>query len=286
MRCKLAKIIDGKSLARTIRNELKREIEILKPQLGRAPGLAVVLVGDDPASYIYVGNKEKAAAEIGMAGQVIRMPATASLSEIIASVDKLNADDSVDGMIVQMPLPPGLDEASVLNRIDPNKDADGLHPMNLGRLVAGMPGPRSCTPAGVMRLIDTTGIELKGAKAVVIGRSEMVGKPMAHLLLERHATVTICHSRTKDLADEVHRADIVVAAVGRPELVRGEWIKEGAVVIDVGTTRVEGKLKGDVEFDQAATRASAITPVPGGVGPMTIAMLLANTVAIAKQKLL
>jgi methylenetetrahydrofolate dehydrogenase (NADP+) / methenyltetrahydrofolate cyclohydrolase len=282
----MVQVLDGKALARTIRAELKQEIEALKPRLGRAPGLAVVLVGEDPGSVIYVGNKEKAAAEIGVAGKVIRLPATASLAEVVAAVDALNADASIDGMIVQMPLPRGLDEAVVLNRIDPNKDADGLHPMNLGRLVAGMPGPRSCTPAGVMRLIDTVvGLELKGARAVVIGRSEMVGKPMAHLLLERHATVTICHSRTRGLAEEVGRADVVVAAVGKPGLVQGSWIKEGAVVIDVGTSRVEGKVVGDVQYAEAAQRARAITPVPGGVGPMTIAMLLANTVAIAKRKI-
>jgi methylenetetrahydrofolate dehydrogenase (NADP+)/methenyltetrahydrofolate cyclohydrolase len=281
----MAQILDGKALAREIRAQLKQEVEALRAKLGRAPGLAVVFVGDDPGSTIYVGNKEKAAAEVGVAGKVIRMPKTASQAAVIAAVEGLNADPAIDGMIVQLPLPAGIDEAAVLLRIDPDKDADGLHPMNLGRLVAGMPGPRSCTPAGVMRLIDLTGIDLKGKRAVVIGRSEMVGKPTAHLLLERHATVTMCHSRTVGLDEEVRRADVVVAAVGKPGLVKGSWIKEGAVVIDVGTSRVNGKVVGDVEFAEAAKRASAISPVPGGVGPMTIAELLSNAVAAAKRKL-
>ena len=281
----MAQILDGKALARDIRAQLKDEIAAITAKLGRAPGLAVVLVGDDPGSTIYVGNKEKAAAEIGVAGSVIRLPATATLEAVIAAVDTLNSDPAIDGLIVQLPLPAGLDSTKVLNRIDPDKDADGLHPMNLGRLVAGMPGPRSCTPAGVMRLIDLSGIELKGARAVVIGRSAMVGKPVAHLLLDRHATVSICHSRTVGLDEEVRRADVVVAAVGKPGLVKGAWIKEGAVVIDVGTSRVNGKVVGDVEFAEAVKRARAITPVPGGVGPMTIAMLLTNAVAAAKRKL-
>ncbi len=281
----MAQILDGKALARDIRAQLKLDIEALVPKLGRAPGLAVVLVGDDPASATYVGNKEKAAAEIGMAGKVLRMPADASQASIIAAVEGLNADPTIDGMIVQLPLPKGIDEAAVLGRIDPDKDADGLHPMNLGRLVAGIPGPRPCTPVGVMRLLELAGAKIEGARAVVVGRSEIVGKPMAFLLLERHATVTICHSRTVGLDEEVRRADIVVAAVGKPALVKGSWIKEGAIVIDVGTNRVNGKLVGDVEFAEAAKRARAITPVPGGVGPMTIAGLLANTVAAARRKI-
>ncbi len=281
----MAQILDGKALARDIRGKLKLEIDALAPKLGRAPGLAVVLVGDDPASATYVGNKEKAAAEIGMAGEVLRMPADASQASIIAAVEGLNADPAIDGMIVQLPLPKGIDEAAVLGRIDPDKDADGLHPMNLGRLVAGIPGPRPCTPVGVMRLLELAGAKIEGARAVVVGRSEIVGKPMAFLLLERHATVTICHSRTVGLDEEVRRADIVVAAVGKPALVKGSWIKEGAIVIDVGTNRVNGKLVGDVEFAEAAKRARAITPVPGGVGPMTIAGLLANTVAAARRKI-
>ena len=281
----MAQILDGKALARDIRAHLKVDIEALVPKLGRPPGLAVVLVGDDPASATYVGNKEKAAAEIGMAGEVIRMPADTSQASIIDTVERLNGDPSIDGMIVQLPLPKGIDEAAVLGRIDPDKDADGLHPMNLGRLVAGIPGPRPCTPVGVIRLLELAGTKFEGARAVVVGRSEIVGKPMAFLLLERHATVTMCHSRTVHLDEEVGRADIVVAAVGKPALIKGSWIKEGAVVIDVGTNRVNGKLVGDVEFAEAAKRARAITPVPGGVGPMTIAGLLANTVAAARRKI-
>ena len=282
----MAQILDGKALAREVRAELKGEVAAIRAELGRPPGLAVMLVGDDPASALYVGNKEKAAAELGVASEVLRMPATASQAAVVAAVEGLNADLAIDGMIVQLPLPRGLDEAAVLSRIDPDKDADGLHPTNLGRLVAGIAGPRPCTPAGVMRLLDLAGVTLEGARAVVIGRSEMVGKPMAHMLLERHATVTICHSRTANLEEEVHRADVLVAAVGKPHLVRGAWIKEGAVVIDVGTNRIEGKKwVGDVEFVEAEKRARAITPVPGGVGPMTIAMLLANTVAAAKRRM-
>ena len=283
----MAQILDGKALAKSVRDELKVEVSELTRALGRPPGLAVILVGDDPASAIYVGNKEKSAAELGMLSRVVRMPAATTQAQIIAAVDELNRDPAIDGFIVQLPLPEGIDEAAVLWRIAPDKDADGLHPTNLGRLVAGMPGPRSCTPLGIMRLIDESGIDLKGARAVVVGRSEIVGKPVAHMLLDRNATVTICHSRTRDLAGEVHRGDVVVAAVGRPEIIKGDWIAEGAVVIDVGTTRgADGKLKGDVEFAAAAKHARAITPVPGGVGPMTVAMLLANTVAAARQKVL
>lgn len=281
----MAQILDGKALARDIRAQLKTEIEAHKARLGRVPGLAVVLVGDDPASATYVGNKEKAAAEIGMHGEVIRLPATASLGEVVAAVQQLNADPAIDGFIVQLPLPSHIDEAAVLTLIDPDKDADGLHPTNLGRLLAGIPAPRPCTPVGVMRLLDLAKTELKGARAVVVGRSEIVGKPMALLLLEQHATVTICHSRTADLAGEIARADVVVAAVGKPAIVKGAWIKEGAVVIDVGTNRVDGKLVGDVEFAPAEKRARAITPVPGGVGPMTIAGLMANAVAAWKRRL-
>jgi methylenetetrahydrofolate dehydrogenase (NADP+)/methenyltetrahydrofolate cyclohydrolase len=281
----MAQILDGKALARDIRVQLKQEIDAARSRLGRAPGLAVILVGDDPASATYVGNKEKAAAEIGMHGEVIRMPATATQESVIAAVRQLNADPAIDGFIVQLPLPSHIDEAAVLGVIDPDKDADGLHPTNLGRLLAGIPAPRPCTPAGVMRLLELAKTPLKGARAVVVGRSEIVGKPMALMLLEQHATVTICHSRTADLAGEIARGDVVVAAVGKAALVKGAWIKEGAVVIDVGTNRVDGKLVGDVEFAEAEKRARAITPVPGGVGPMTIAGLMGNSVAAWKRRL-
>ncbi len=282
----MSKILDGKALAQRVRGDLKNDIAALTPKLGRPPGLAVVLVGEDPASAIYVRSKEKGAAEIGMYSRVVRLGADASQADIIGAVDALNADSAIDGMIVQLPLPQGVDARAVLLRVDPSKDADGLHPQNLGMLAAGNPAPRACTPMGCMRLIDEAGIELEGAHAVVIGRSTIVGKPMALMLLERNATVTMCHSRTKNLEDEVRRADVVVAAVGKRDLVRGSWIKQGAVVIDVGMNRIAPKkVVGDVEFAVAAERAGAITPVPGGVGPMTVAMLLANTVAAAQRRL-
>lgn len=279
-----ARIIDGKALAKSIRERLSERVPALTKQLGRAPGLAVVLVGDDPASAVYVRNKEKAATEIGMTSRIMRLPATATQSEVLAAVDVLNAAPDIDGFLVQLPLPRGLDERAVTERIDPAKDADGLHPVNMGRLVAGLPAPRPCTPAGVIALLDHAQVPLKGARAVVIGRSSIVGKPMAMLLLERDATVTMCHSRTADLAAEVRRADVVVVAVGKARLVQGDWIAPGAAVIDVGTNRVDGKLVGDVDFDTAAARAGCITPVPGGVGPMTIAMLLHNTIEAATRR--
>jgi methylenetetrahydrofolate dehydrogenase (NADP+)/methenyltetrahydrofolate cyclohydrolase len=231
---------------------------------------------------VYVRNKETAANGIGMFSEVIRRPAGTSQGEIMEIVASLNRRADVDGYLVQLPLPKGLDVAAITNAIDADKDADGLHPVNLGRVLTGEPGPRPCTAAGVLALIDEAGTKLEGQHAVVIGRSTIVGKPTALMLLERHATVTLCHSRTKDLAAEVRRADVVVAAVGKPGLVKGDWLKPGAVVIDVGTTRDEaGKLKGDVDFEAASKVASAITPVPGGVGPMTIAMLLSNAVSAA-----
>jgi methylenetetrahydrofolate dehydrogenase (NADP+)/methenyltetrahydrofolate cyclohydrolase len=250
---------------------------------GITVGLATVLVGDDPASQVYVGHKQKACGEVGIRSFGHRLPATTTQPELVGLVRELAADPSVHGILVQLPLPKGLDPDAVIDAIPPAKDVDGLHPVNQGRLMAGVPGLRSCTPLGVMRLLDETGVELKGARAVVVGRSVLVGKPLALLLLERHATVTLCHSRTRDLGAEVGRADVVVAAAGQPGLVRGEWIAPGAVVIDVGTNRTpEGKLCGDVEFAVARERARAITPVPGGVGPMTVAMLLSNTVTAAE----
>ncbi|HZZ83440.1 MAG TPA: bifunctional methylenetetrahydrofolate dehydrogenase/methenyltetrahydrofolate cyclohydrolase FolD [Anaeromyxobacteraceae bacterium] len=277
-------IIDGKKVAAQVRAEVAQEVKKLQA-LGRTPGLTVVRVGDDPASAVYVRGKRKACEEVGIRSVEHHLPATTTQAELLALVQQLNADPSVDGILVQLPLPKGLDEGQILDAIDPGKDVDGFHPVNVGALCLGKPAPRPCTPHGVMRLLAEAGCDPKGKRALVIGRSHIVGKPMALMLLERHATVTIAHSRTQDLAAEVARADIVVAAIGRAEIIRGEWVKPGAVVIDVGMNRKDdGKLCGDVEYAAAAERASAITPVPGGVGPMTIAMLLVNTVELARTR--
>jgi methylenetetrahydrofolate dehydrogenase (NADP+) / methenyltetrahydrofolate cyclohydrolase len=280
-----AKILDGKALAARIRRELGEETARLRAD-GVQPGLAVVLVGDDPASHIYVRSKTAACAEVGIRTFDHRLAAATPEPELLALVASLNTNPDVDGILIQLPLPAGLDARRILFAVDPRKDVDGIHPENVGRLLMGEPRFVSCTPFGVMKLLEEAGASLVGADAVVVGRSNMVGKPMAALLVNANASVTICHSKTRDLAGTVRRADVVVAAVGRPEMIRGEWIKPGAVVIDVGINRVgEKKLLGDVEFAAAAERASAITPVPGGVGPMTIAMLLANTVSAAKMRL-
>jgi len=279
-----ATLLDGKALAARVRAELTVEATRLV-EAGVRPGLAVVLVGDDPASQIYVRSKTAACAQVGIKTFDHRLPATTSDAELLSLVATLNTDPAVDGILIQLPLPAGIDTRCVLFAVDPRKDVDGIHPENVGRLLLGQPRFVACTPFGVMKLIGEAGLTLAGANAVVVGRSNMVGKPMAALLLGADATVTICHSRTRDLAAVVGRADLVVAAVGRAEMIRGDWIKPGAVVIDVGINRTpEGKLLGDVEFAGAAARASAITPVPGGVGPMTIAMLLANTIAAAQAR--
>jgi methylenetetrahydrofolate dehydrogenase (NADP+)/methenyltetrahydrofolate cyclohydrolase len=281
----MAEIIDGKAVAAAVRDEVRAEVAAFRERIGRAPGLATVLVGDDPASATYVRNKRKACAECGITSIAHELPATTPQRALLDLVRELNARPDADGILVQLPLPNGVDAGAVIDAIDPAKDVDGLHPVSQGRLVGGYPGLRSCTPLGIMRLIDSTGVELKGARATVIGRSNLVGKPVAFLLLERHATVTICHSRTRDLAAEVGRADVLVAAIGRGRFIPGDWIKPGAVVIDVGTNRdAAGKLIGDVDFEAARARAAFITPVPGGVGPMTIAMLLKNTVAAATAR--
>ncbi len=281
----VAEIIDGKAVAAAVRDEVRAEAAAFHERVGRAPGLATVLVGDDPASHTYVRNKRKACAEVGLASIAHELSADTAQEELLALVEGLNAREDADGILVQLPLPPQINASVILDAIDPAKDVDGLHPMNQARLVAGYPGLRPCTPQGVMRLLDSTGVELRGARALVVGRSNLVGKPAVFLLLERHATVTVCHSRTRDLAGEVGRADVLVAAIGKAELIRGDWIKPGAVVVDVGTNRNEaGKLVGDVEFERARERAAFITPVPGGVGPMTIAMLLKNTVAAAEAR--
>jgi len=276
-------IIDGKAVAARVRAELAVQVAALQLK-GVAPGLTVVRVGDDPASAVYVRNKIKACAETGILSTEHHLAETTTQAELLALIARLNSDPAVHGILVQLPLPKQIAEQAVLEAISPQKDADGFHPFNVGCLWTGKPAPRACTPYGVMRLLDEAGVDLKGKHAVVVGRSNIVGKPQAAMLLERHATVTIAHSRTPDLASEVARADVVIAAVGKAELIKGAWIKPGAVVIDVGMNRgADGKLVGDVEFAEASKRASAITPVPGGVGPMTIAMLLANTVALAAR---
>lgn len=282
-----AQILDGKQLSAQVRAEIGEQIAAGLAAGKMRPGLATVLVGDDPASHIYVRNKRRACDETGMKNFHIELPADVGQAALLEQIHKLNNDDEVHGILVQLPLPKGLDydENEVLATIDPAKDADGFHPANQGALMQGTPAPIPCTPKGVMRLLAESGMELKGKRAVVVGRSNIVGKPVALLLLEQHCTVTICHSRTADLAAEVANADIVVAAVGVAELVKGNWIKPGAVVLDVGINRnAEGKLVGDVEFGPAADRAGWITPVPGGVGPMTIAMLLQNTLESAWGK--
>jgi methylenetetrahydrofolate dehydrogenase (NADP+)/methenyltetrahydrofolate cyclohydrolase len=277
-------IIDGKAIAARLRAEVADSARELRGR-GVAPTLAVVLVGDDPASAVYVRNKTKAAREALVDVRDHALPASATQAELAALVDQLNRDPGVDGILVQLPLPAHLDADPVIRAIDPAKDVDGLHPLNLGLLAQGRPAFAPCTPKGCMRLLREAGVELAGARAVVIGRSVLVGRPMALLLANANATVTMCHSRTRDLAGEVRGADVVVAAVGRPELVAGDWIRESAVVLDVGINRTaDGKLVGDVEFRGAAERARAITPVPGGVGPMTIACLLENTIEAARRR--
>jgi methylenetetrahydrofolate dehydrogenase (NADP+)/methenyltetrahydrofolate cyclohydrolase len=275
--------LDGKAVAAAVRREVQDRVARLK-SAGLEPGLATILVGDDPASRMYVGNKERACAEVGMRSHGHRLAATTTMAELLGLVHDLGRRTDVHGILVQLPLPAHLDPQAIIQALPPEKDVDGLHPVNQGLLMAGRPGPRPCTPLGVLRLIDETGVPLNGRRAVVVGRSVLVGKPVALMLLERHATVTICHSRTQDLAGEIGRADVVVAAIGQPALVRGAWIRPGAVVVDVGINRgTDGKLCGDVEFAAAAERAAFITPVPGGVGPMTVAMLLANTAAAAER---
>ncbi len=281
-----AALIDGKAFAATLRGRVAEAVPAFAEAMGRAPGLAVVLVGEDPASEIYVRSKGKATVEAGMASFEHRLPDTTNQDELIALVEQLNGDDNVDGILVQLPLPAGIDDKAVIDAIDPDKDVDGFHVISAGRLAVGEEGLVSCTPLGCLMLLKDRLGNLSGLEAVVVGRSNIVGKPMAQLLLRENCTVTIAHSRTRDLAEVVGRADILVAAVGQPELIKGDWLKPGAVVIDVGMnrlTREDGKTKllGDVDFAGACEVASAITPVPGGVGPMTIAVLLRNTVVAA-----
>jgi len=284
-----ARRIDGKAAAQAIRARVAALVPAFERQAGRAPGLATVLVGEDPASAVYVRSKNRATAEAGMVGFAHNLPDTISEDELLQLVIELNADERVDGILVQLPLPPHIDATRIIETIDPSKDVDGFHPANAGRLASGLPSLVPCTPLGCLFLLKQELGDLTGLEAVVIGRSNIVGKPMAQLLLGENCTVTLAHSRTRDLAGVVRRGDIIVAAVGRPEMVRGDWIKPGATIIDVGINRVptddgKGRLVGDVAHDEAAEIAAAITPVPGGVGPMTIAMLMRNTLVAAHRR--
>ncbi len=282
----MAQIIDGKAIAQKVRDEVRLGVEAFRALHGRAPGLSVVLVGDDPASDVYVRSKEKAAAEVGMAGKLYRLAASTSEPELLRLVNELNADPAVDGILVQFPVPQHIDQTKVIETISPLKDVDGLHPVSVGALWAGAPGLVSCTPAGCMRLLREAGVKLSGASAVVVGRSNLVGKPVAALLLAQNATVTIAHSKTADLRAVCRSADVLVAAVGREAVIQGDYIKPGAAVIDVGMNRnAQGKLCGDVDFAAAEQVAAFITKVPGGVGPMTIACLLENTLKAAQARL-
>jgi methylenetetrahydrofolate dehydrogenase (NADP+)/methenyltetrahydrofolate cyclohydrolase len=281
----VAQLIDGKAIAKQVRDEVAEGVRAFQKRTGRKPGLHVVLAGEDPASAVYVKNKEKAAHEVGMAGKVHRLPATVSEAEMLGLVRTLNNDPNVDGILVQLPVPNGVRPEAMIDAVDPSKDVDGFHPINVGALWSGEPTLVPCTPRGCMRLLREAGAELKGARALVIGRSNIVGKPMAALLLAEHATVTIAHSRTQDLPAVCRQADVLVAAVGRTKMVNADWVKPGAIVIDVGMNRDEnGKLCGDVDFASVEPIAKAITPVPGGVGPMTIAMLLENTLRAAEKR--
>ena len=281
----MATRLDGRQLAATIEQRLQVVVAERLERAGRPPGLAVLRVGDDPASGVYVANKEKACSRIGITNLGAHLPADTPAAEVLHTIQRLNADPAVDGILLQLPLPPGLDERPLLAAIDPEKDADGLHTLNLGRLLKGEPGPRSCTPAGVMALLAAAGVELAGKRAVVVGRSILVGQPMALMLQAAHATVSIGHSRTENLADLTRQADVLVVAAGRPRMIGAEHVKPGVVVVDVGIHRLEGdaggkaRLCGDVRFEEVEPLASAISPVPGGVGPMTVTLLLVNTVA-------
>jgi methylenetetrahydrofolate dehydrogenase (NADP+)/methenyltetrahydrofolate cyclohydrolase len=273
-----ARIIDGKAVAASVRERVKAEIE----SSGLRPGLATVLVGDDPASHVYVRNKRNASAEVGIESFHHELPADAPQDELAELIERLNADDAVSGILLQLPVPDHIDSDAMIALIDPRKDVDGLTTVNAGLLVQGREGLVSCTPAGVMELLDSAGVELRGAEAVIVGRSQLVGRPLASLLLARDATVTMCHSKTRDLAAVCRRADVLVAAVGRPRMITAEMVRDGAVVIDVGINRTDDGLVGDVDFEPVSQKAAAITPVPGGVGPMTIAMLLVNTLRAAR----
>ena len=275
-------LIDGKKVSTEIRGRLEKETAELKTKIGRTPGLATVLVGEDPASAVYVRNKNKICHEIGFQSFGQNLSAETTEEELLDIIKKLNSNDEVNGILVQLPLPDHIDSEKILLSIDPEKDVDGFHPINVGKLAIGNALLTPCTPTGIIALLDYYKIEIPGKHAVILGRSNIVGKPVAHLLLQRHATVTICHSKTKNLQQVTRQADILIAAVGRPHFVNSDMVKEGTVVIDVGINRVDGKLTGDVDFDQVAEKAGLITPVPGGVGPMTIALLMENTLKAFK----
>jgi methylenetetrahydrofolate dehydrogenase (NADP+) / methenyltetrahydrofolate cyclohydrolase len=279
-----AQLIDGKVLSAAVKEKLRLQTEELKAA-GVTPGLAVILVGEDPGSQIYVRNKEKACEQIGIHSIVLRLPESTTQQELEAHIRSFNEDETIDGILVQVPLPRHMDEAAALSLIRPDKDVDGFHVVSMGRLFGGMDTIVACTPKGVMEMIHSTGVSLSGKEAVVVGRSNNVGKPIAMLLLQENATVTMCHSRTRDLAAHTRRADILVAAVGKPKFITGDMVKPGAVVIDVGINRVDGKVIGDVDFESASQVADFISPVPGGVGLMTVAMLMANTLQIASARL-
>jgi methylenetetrahydrofolate dehydrogenase (NADP+) / methenyltetrahydrofolate cyclohydrolase len=279
-----AQMIDGRAAAAELRATVAEGVATFRERHGRAPALVGIQVGDDPASELYQAGKARAADEAGMISRRVVLPEETAQAELDALIDDLNADDAVDGMLVQLPVPEGLSEVAIANRIHPDKDVDGFSPINLGRLIRGEPGSVPCTPAGIMWLLHRAGVELEGAEAVVVGRSLIVGKPMALLLTARSATVTVAHSRTRDLPELCRRADVLVAAVGRPQMIRGDWIKPGAAVIDVGINRTDDGLVGDVATEEARAVAGVLTPVPGGVGPMTIAYLLANTLDAARRR--
>ena len=279
-----AQIISGTQLASQIKSNVAQQISQYVAQGKRAPGLAVILVGADPASQVYVGSKRKSCAEIGIVSKSYDLPETTTEQALLELIEELNQDAEVDGILVQLPLPKHIDSTKVIEQISPEKDVDGFHPYNVGRLCQRIPTLRACTPYGVMKLLETTGISFYGKHAVIVGASNIVGRPMALELLLAGCTVTVTHRFTEDLASHIRQADILVVAVGKPKFIKGEWIKEGAVVVDVGINRLEGKLVGDVEFDVAAQRASYITPVPGGVGPMTVAMLMQNTLSAYEKQ--
>ena len=280
----MSEIINGNEISRLIREEIRKQTVVLREKTGLTPGLAVVLVGADPASQIYVGRKGKACEEVGFLSREFRLPGDTEEKELLEIIRQLNEDPAIHGILVQLPLPRQIRSQAVIEAIAPQKDVDGFHPVNVGRLVAGNPCHVACTPQGIVELLDRTGVAIEGKEAVIVGRSNIVGKPLALLLLARHATITICHTRTRNLPETTRRADILVAAAGSPEMIRGDMVKEGAVVIDVGMNRLsDGRLVGDVAFAEVAPRAAHITPVPGGVGPMTIAMLLQNTLNAARR---
>jgi len=282
----MAQIISGKEVALRVRESIKKEVSELFEKTGKRPGLAVIIVGEDPASQVYVRNKAKGCEEVGFHSEVYRLAENTQMEELLSLINKLNNDENIHGILCQLPLPKHLDETAVILAIDPNKDVDAFHPVNTGKIMIGNYSFLPCTPAGVMELIASTGVDVAGKECVVVGRSNIVGKPQAMLLLQKNGTVTICHSKTKNLKETTKRADILVVAVGRANFITGDMTKEGAIVIDVGINRnEEGKLVGDVHFDSAEKVASYITPVPGGVGPMTITMLLKNTLTAAKQQI-